>query len=109
MIASRFAKTAATSSLEPETASRTPGTAFARLNTSCGRSNVLLGQQATVALATDQKILDERYSKACRCKIPHGGHTAHPPPTTITSKSLPVASLWDWWCRTRCSELSGSA
>jgi hypothetical protein len=33
-------------SLEPETASRTPVTAFARLNTSCGRSNVLLGLQA---------------------------------------------------------------
>ena len=45
MIASRFAKTAGTSSPLPEIASRTPGTAFARLNTSIGRSSVLLGLQ----------------------------------------------------------------
>src|SRR5687768_4928731 len=31
-----------------------------------------------VTLPTDQTILDERYRKACRCKLPHGGHTAHP-------------------------------
>ena len=79
MISSRFAKTAATSSPSPEIASRTPGTAFARLNTSIGRSSVLLRVAApVVALSTDQTILNERYGKAYGRKLPHGGHTAHP-------------------------------
>jgi hypothetical protein len=31
-----------------------------------------------MTLPSDQTILNERYRKACRRKLPHGGHTAHP-------------------------------
>src|ERR1700757_4819093 len=31
-----------------------------------------------MTLPTDQAILNERYRKACRRKLPHGGHPTHP-------------------------------
>jgi hypothetical protein len=31
-----------------------------------------------MTLSTDQTIRNERYRKACRRKLSHGGHTAHP-------------------------------
>ena len=79
MIASRFAKTAATSN------------PFARNSFSHTRNRLREIEHldrakqcfARVAapvmtLPSDQTILNERYRKACRRKLPHSGHTAHP-------------------------------
>ena len=78
MIASRFAKTAATSSPSSNSFSHTRNRL--RQIEHLDRAKQCFARVAApvMTLPTDQTILNEGYREACRRKLPHGGHTAHP-------------------------------